>query len=330
MPTTDNPWRDLAAPQHSNVLCTRRVDVANPWNFFWGCNSQGELLFLLRHDGPPLGKDKLPCPRGIVFTDDCDPCGSESVLVARLERAENRDLFAQLCRDIVSAASGAASSSEALHLALRRTWRWHHLLRGGNDGLLSMEQQKGLIGELLFLTDVLRPAIGLSCAIRAWRGPYGGCQDFVHSAAAVEVKSRRAAGPKSVRISSAEQLDAFGGPRLFLYVVDVDGADGTAGNCLDSLVGRTMALAEREAPEALADLEAALMAAGYEFGDKYCGIEWCVGDAVSFEVLDGFPRIVASSLAVGIDRVNYSLDLDSCAPFAVPIDVVLDAVRGGA
>jgi hypothetical protein len=330
MPTTHNPWRDLTTPSQANVLCTRRVDVACSWDFFWGCNSHGDLLFLLRHDGPPLPHEKLPRLRGIAFSDDLEPDGSECVLVARLERPENRDIFAQLCRDIVNVAGAARDSSEALMLTLRRTWRWHHLLRGGNDGLLSGEQQKGLIGELFFLADVLGPAIGIAAAIRAWRGPYGGSQDFALASCAIEVKSRRAAGPMSVRISSAEQLEALEGSRLFLYVINVDEVDGGNGACLDAFVTRTMERAEREAPEALADLEAAFVAAGYEGGEKYRGIDWRVGDAVVCEVVDGFPMIAASSLAVGVERVNYTLDLNACARFAVPIDVVLNEVCGGA
>jgi len=37
-----------------------------------------------------------------------------------------------LCRDIVECTARAKSEREAVALTLARTWRWHHLLRGGD------------------------------------------------------------------------------------------------------------------------------------------------------------------------------------------------------
>ena len=62
--------------------------------------------------------------------------------------------------------------------ALSRTWRWHHLLRGGRGTLLSPEEQKGLLGELFVLERLLLPRMDASSAVTAWRGPLGAPKDF--------------------------------------------------------------------------------------------------------------------------------------------------------
>ena len=75
--------------------------------------------------------------------------------------------------------------------ALSRTWRWHHLLRGGRGTLLSPEEQKGLLGELFVLERLLLPRMDASSAVTAWRGPLGAPKDFEAARVAIEAKARR-------------------------------------------------------------------------------------------------------------------------------------------
>ena len=83
-----------------------------------------------------------------------------------------RDIFQTLCEDIISAAARRPKSEAgAVSAALSRTWRWHHLLRGGRGTLLSPEEQKGLLGELFVLERLLLPRMDASSAVTAWRGP---------------------------------------------------------------------------------------------------------------------------------------------------------------
>ena len=70
------------------------------------------------------------------------PDESDTQLLAfKLLDSNQRDIFQTLCEDIISAASQAKSEVGAVSAALTRTWRWHHLLRGGRGTLLSLEEQ---------------------------------------------------------------------------------------------------------------------------------------------------------------------------------------------
>ena len=90
-----------------------------------------------------------------------------------------------------------------------RTWRWHHLLRGGGSTLCyRLEEQKGLLGELLVLE---RPfcclTSGASTAVAAWRGPLGSPKDFEIGRVAIEVKARRGGAiARHVAITSEEPV----------------------------------------------------------------------------------------------------------------------------
>jgi hypothetical protein len=135
-----------------------------------------------------------------------------------------RDIFFQLCIDIMGSAARAESEAEALSTTVARTWRWHHLLRGGSSGLLSPEQQKGLIGELLVLEKDLLPVLSPAEAIAGWRGPLGAAKDFLIGKVAIESKALGRSTSPAVLVNSEFQLDETVVKRLFLHISVLDPA----------------------------------------------------------------------------------------------------------
>ncbi|WP_369408059.1 PD-(D/E)XK motif protein, partial [Pseudomonas sp. SWRI111] len=77
--------------------------------------------------------------------------------------------------------------------------------------LLSKSERIGLIGELLFLRDVLSDRVGWNAAIKCWNGPGGHEQDFVVAGSIFEVKTQVVTADRRIRISSEDQLDAVQG-----------------------------------------------------------------------------------------------------------------------
>ena len=137
--------------------------------------------------------DKKPRLNGISIID-YEPEGSDKKkLILSLRQAEHREIFYRLCTDVLEATRDCKDDASALHVMLRRTWRWHQLLRGERDGRLSPEAQKGLIGELECLTSVILPHFSPAEAMTFWEGPSGLPKDFVIGEACIEVKARRGA-----------------------------------------------------------------------------------------------------------------------------------------
>ena len=102
----------------------------------------------------------------------------------------------------------------ALSMTLQRTKRWHYLLQGGKTGGLTVEEQRGLVGELAFLRDLVTE-LGPRTAIEAWTGPSGSAKDFELINSCIEVKGHRAAANPSISISSENQLADVEGARVF-------------------------------------------------------------------------------------------------------------------
>jgi hypothetical protein len=198
--------------------------------------------------------------------------------------------------------------------------RWHHLLRGGRLGLLSLEEQRGLMGELRFLGHLI-DLIGPRAAIEAWKGPSGSSKDFELGGCLVEVKARRGASKPHVQISSEDQLADVPGCRLFLVVSPIDAVVKPYGRTLTDHVMELERLFSVSEPGAYDLWEEAIAETGFDFADDYSERRWMIGESLFHEVRDDFPR-VTPPVPVGVSGIKYSIGLDACAAYVVDAAVV--------
>ena len=321
--TTEMPWTPIAPGR------ARRVDADHVADFFWSVSNQGESQLIL--DFPTPKEDpSLPRLRGLVIA--ITQAGQDqSRLVLRLADESLRDVFWRLCQDIIETSRIAKGEESAAHIAIRRAWRWHHLLRGGANGLLSPEEQKGLIGEIHVLKQLLT-FMEPSDALESWRGPLGAPKDFEIGLKALEAKARRSAAAPKVTINSEYQLDSDGLDLLLLHVVDVsaavEGAGFTLTDAVRSLTGELQAIDEG----LLGPVEDRLSAAGFSWAHDYSDFRWEEGQHRLYNVRDAFPRIVATDVPTGIGRVKYELDLNGLHEFEMdwPMAVRLLTEQEGA
>ena len=314
---SENPWSDLAPPSTSDAVNARRVDPKLEWNFFWGRAIDRKCLLILRHSSDSTPEGRLPVLRGIEVTmSTIDDKGGTSLAFKLLDSAQ-LDLFHRLCVDIIEATQGATSEKTAVAAALARTWRWHHLLRGGSDGRLSPEEQKGLIGELLVLERLLLPRLSAADAVSCWHGPLGAPKDFEIGRVAIEAKARRGAATPFIALSSEHQLDSSGVDALFLHVAELDEApsDGANGASVTQFVQRLRGAIQGGDQAAIEKFESLLLAAGFSEEHDYSDTRWIDGPTRLYSVSDGFPRITADQIASGVTYVRYSVSLVECEPF---------------
>lgn len=311
-------WDNLSP----GAIDARRVDPAGRHDYFWVVSDRTEPGLLLRLAQETDEVKPLPKMRNLDVAYR-DTAGGKA-LVLLLRDGEQRELFASLCHDIVRAGEEATDNQGALQRSVRRTLRWHHLLRGGKSDLLSIEEQRGLLGELQFLGRLVA-LLDPRAAIEAWKGPAGSAKDFELDGCLVEVKARRGAAKPFVQISSEDQLADVDGCRLFLVVSSVDAAIKPNGQSLtDHVLVLDKVFAEGD-PEAYRLWEEAIIATGFQFEDDYSDRRWSIGKCVEFEVTDGFPRIT-TPVAAGVSGVRYSISLDACSPFTSPAGSLDDLI----
>ena len=327
---TDDPWTGMAQPSAANALNARRVDALLQWGFYWARGVDGRCMLLLRHELASSPATRLPHLKEIEVSLSGDEPDGSRLRVLRLVDASQRDLFYRLCLDIIEASAAAKSEAEAVALTLARTWRWHHLLRGGSNGLLSPEEQKGLIGELLVLERLLS-LFPPGEAVAGWRGPLGAPKDFEVGRVWIEAKARRGAATPYVAVSSEFQLETEGADALFLHVADLDQAPSNVLSkfSLTDIAQRIRASIELSDQLAADRFDSLLAAAGFAWGDDYSESLWVRGADRIFLIADEFPRITPTSFATGVLNVHYAVSLPACEPFRVGEEVFTSALQGG-
>ena len=329
---TEDPWREIEPPSIADSVTARRVDAELPWGFFWARGADRSVLLTLSHGAESAPVTPLPKLRDIEVTLSPPDQTNTQILAFKLLDSAQRDIFQTLCRDIIAIAARAESEAEAVSVALMRTWRWHHLLRGGG-ALLSPEEQKGLLGELLVLERLLLPQMGASAAVTAWRGPLGSPKDFEIGRVAIEVKARRAGATPSVAITSEDQLDESGVDALFLFVVELDEApeDAVDGFTVMDVADRVRQHLFALDPGAAGVFEAMTVAAGLGPEDDYSHYRWLEGQSHVYLVAGEFPRITGSDVRSGVSHVRYTVSLHNCEPFltsaSAPVEALLQ-MRG--
>ena len=304
---TETPWSGLEAGKTD----TRRVGAAARWNWFWAVMPRADATLLLQLTGLPKPVPDLPKLKNLEIRFQTLPGGP--ILYIRLKDNAQMELFETLCRDVMAAVELAETEAEALERAIGRTFRWHHLLRGGKLEVLSEEAQKGLIGEIEVL-KLLMANLGPKPALTSWTGPSGAPKDFELKADCIEVKARRGASQPFVKITNEHQLADVPDRRLWLAVLAVDKVQQPHGKTLTEYVAEVSDLLERTEPSAIMDWDLHLADAGYDVLHDYSAWRWIVSSPEFHAVLEGFPRISAP-VPLGVSAVSYALALSACTPF---------------
>ena len=327
-----DPWKPISLPDQTSNVSGRRVDPNLPWGMFWAVDVDRNCLLILQHDPVNKPEGKLPKLRGLEVEMRIPETGADSLLVIRLTDDEQREIFHRLCLDIISSTRQANTEKEAVERFLARTWRWHRLLRGGQDGRLSSEEQKGLIGELSVLQQVLMPNIGVRTSVKGWTGPLGAPKDFEIGRVCIEAKARRGAATPFVTISNEHQLDTSGVDALILHVSEVTAAGEDDKDAVTVTDMARMVLQEIETLDAsISELfEERLAATGFDWTDDYSDRKWLRGPDHTFEVTGDFPRVTPDMYPTGVGSLRYAISLPDCEPHRIDAEYVNKLIAEGA
>lgn len=306
-PRIEEAWERIE--QGDRLPAQIRVTSDHPMDLFAHVDGQRRPGLLALSGRQP---DSLPAYSAVEINVGQRADGQWAVSLA-LAQLALRPMFAAMCNQIVTLGANTPPGTDAATFILGQVARWHRLLALGPSGLLSIEEQQGLFGELSVLSEAVT-RLG-TAAVKGWIGPDEAPQDFDLPAGPVEVKTIKA-GQAAVWISSAEQLDVDGG-RLRLAVLDVvEAAPGTGGA---SLTGQVAAIREQLTPdpEALQLFEDQLQKAGYVDRDEYGRPEFRVTRVRWFAVRDDFPRLARSRMPTAVGDTRYQLKLAGISTFEI-------------
>jgi hypothetical protein len=319
MTVSTNPWTAIKKP--ASDFSVLRVDPAHPHDFFWGKDTQGYCLMLLKIDEQHKEylEKKSEELRGVRTDIRLNQATGEHFFILSLRAAENADIFYRLCVDLIASTREIKGQKAALEIIHSRLKRWKSFLSRGKSHLLSPQEVQGLFAELSFFHECLERSMDSAALIAGWLGPLNSPHDFVLGNYAVEIKSVSGAHKNTVRISSENQL-ASHLEKLFLHVYFLaEFVDCKQGVSLNQLVSTVRAAIIDSDNRDLFDSR--LYETGYMEFKEYDAPCYSVSQQKTFEVKDGFPRIIPETLTNGLSNVSYDLALNTlqCYISEVPL-----------
>ncbi len=292
----ENKWNTIDPYTNGYLL----ISGEHPLSFHIGYYGGEQKSFVVINTGKI---DGIKSSKAI--TAECLNTGSHNFIFRFvLNYASLDEIFVKLCWDLIESSK---SSQNPVKQIQNQYDKWMNLLQKATEDILPPSQQKGLIGELLFLQEtlnILEPAQ----TINAWVGPDGNDQDFIFEHSWAEVKAVTIAATE-VQISSLQQLDRLDAGYLIVYFLDKTTSIGTQTTSLPIVIQQ---IQEQLPNDFLRDcFHCKLTQYGYLFKDenKYLSIRYHLSECRKYKVIGDFPKLIRNNVSHAIVNAKYQLSL---------------------
>lgn len=242
-------------------------------------------------------------------------CDGEVFLRFSLENPALLEYFCAFCEDLMESTI-VINDDETAYQALRiRYFSWKQLFKPNHGNLTEIEIM-GLLGELLFLKEVMIPEKGFDKALESWTGPEKTHKDFSFDEEWYEIKTINA-GKDSVHISSIEQLDSNVPGFLVVYSLEKMSPsyqglklNATVNEIIESIV------ATQQKDIFLAKLSLY----GFDFSPENDNFVYDLKSVTMYKV-DGeeFPRVIREKLPEAITKIQYDIILSNIDNYKVSL-----------
>lgn len=280
-----------------------QIEVQHPLDWFVGYEQINQKTLLILSEKEP---ELLPTSKSIVVSKR-RRTDNRWTLLLTLMRAEQESVFETLCADIITYSGTAEDESSALSLTSKRYKQWNKLLEYQKKSLMDENSRKGLLGELIYLCDVIRSGYPILSAVQGWVGPDGADQDFVYADGWHEIKSVGLSAA-SISISSLEQLDREESGELVVMRIDKCAPERDGAFSLGDQVDAVLKLIMRNS-DALSLMERKLASCGYIDLPEYREQKYILSGKSRFTVDSSFPKLTGDSTPAQIISAQYVISL---------------------
>ena len=236
-----------------------------------------------------------------------------------------KDIFSLFIENIVEEISKSVTENEALVETSNVVLKWKKLFDKINFQGLTIERQKGLIGELLLFNSLLDEEYSIDALLESWTGPDFNDKDFRFGSFGIEVKLTSSKVPK-VKISSERQLDNENLTKLYLVLYVVEEVKDK-GFSLNSIIEQIRTKINNN-QNALKFFNERLLLVGY-FDEDFENYkrQYAFRKRNFYEVTNDFPRLVASDLPIGLFDTKYNIELSAIEQFLVSNESILELIK---
>jgi hypothetical protein len=252
---------------------------------------------------------------------------SKKLLLILLVNKQHQDVFGSLCEDLMTGIAHLSDEGKFIHELLNRFQKWKLLFEKAFIQGLSLEEQRGIYGELFFLRKWLQRSENMHRAVHAWRGPEKDIRDFQISDWGVEIKTTHGNNHQRIHISSERQLDTSTLDHLFLLHISIDQQQQN-GETLNQIVDSVDKFLSGDLL-AQSLFRSKLLLTGYFNTHRhlYDVYGFKIRQETCYEVKDDFPRIEEKDVPRGVGDVQYSIILSEYKKFIITESLLFETIN---
>jgi hypothetical protein len=306
-----------------DIIIKTRIDEIPHLNCFAATNHiTGQHLYIMSVSNNVIIPELKNCRfKGVeIFVIELENCIELNIY---LLDNDLKDIFSLFIQNILEDIEKNITENEALTTTLNIVSKWKKLFDKINFCGLTIEKQKGLIGELLFFNYVLKDGKTCGSVLGAWTGAEFEAKDFTFGSIGIEIKFTSAKQPR-IKVSNERQLDAENLSNLFLVLYSTEEVKEN-GFSLNSLVEQTRLNITTEEERNV--FNGKLQLIGYSDDDRdYYGKMYSLKNTFNFAVTPKFPKIVKSQLPLGVYETSYSIEISAVEMFLVETESILQKI----
>lgn len=236
---------------------------------------------------------------------------------------ELKDIFSLFIQNILEEVEKCVTENEALTITLNVISKWKKLFDKINFNGLTIQQQKGLIGELLFFNHLLNNQKTSGTVLNAWTGADFEDKDFTFGSIGIEVKLTSSKYPK-IKITNERQLDTENLQKLYLILYTTEEVKEN-GFSLNSLVEQTRQKIETDDERNF--FNERLLLLGYREDDRdFYNKMYSLKRTFTFIVTPDFPRIIKSLIPLGVYNTSYFIELSAVEQFITTTEEIVQKI----
>ena len=275
-----------------------------------------------------IGYDELGRKSLAVISDgDIDNVESTRLIEVKfVKRVDNRlslsfnllddsisDIFYKFCVDIIDSTSNIKMLNP-LSFVIDRWKNWINTFKNPHSLILTENEIRGLIGELIFLKEYMFKNYGVEKGITSWLGASKAHKDYEIANTWYEIKTVKE-NAITVKISSLEQLDSTVDGHM--VIIKLEESNPTIENpiSLNNYIGEIRRSIEDRNLSNI--FSGKLVKYGYFYAEEYDKYIYSVKGIDTYIVNQGFPKLSKDDLKDGIVRVSYEIYLNNIKSFMI-------------
>jgi len=317
-------WNNQS-PSVDEIIVKTRIEIIPQFKCFAATNHKtgNHLFFIDFSDKTVIPEFKKLNFRGVKV--DVFDLEIEKQLNIYLIDNELKDIFILFIENIIDEIKNIPIENDAIRTISNIIQRWKKLFDKIKNQGLTLEQQKGLLGELLFLNEMIEKGYNPNYLLNSWTGPDYEDKDFAIGGTFFEIKLTTSKLPR-IKITSERQLDSLNLEKLYLrnYICENLKENGISLNSIINIIRNKIS----NDSATLKYFNEKLELVGYyddDFEEYF--LQYGIKSKTLYEIRDSFPKLISDMLPVGIYNTSYYIENSAVEEFIVDSDEVLKKLK---